>query len=213
MPPAKNSPSRSSHPTTFKEPAALKWLSSSLDTAQQALVELREHTGRDVSQGARELHKDLRAFISSARRDSGKLAKALQRDFAHAQKRLSSSFGGDFAVAATRKPCYQVSSRPQLRHHELHTPRAGSVPLSAQLASTAATGRPRSTSTARVFSSKRHRNAQQKAGSEGAQRRWSTPRGLGASMPAAQRALTTPYGRVPLAGRTIRDYKHGIHAA
>jgi len=33
-------------------------------------------------------------------------------------------------------------------------------------------------------------------GREGAQRRWSTPRGLGASMPAAQRALTTPYGRV-----------------
>src|ERR1035441_4671415 len=128
MPPAKNSTSRSSHPTTFKEPAALKWLSSSLDTAQQALVELREHTGRDVSQGARELHKELRAFISSARRDSGKLANGPPRDSAHAQKRLSCSFGGDFAVAATRKPCYQVSSRPQLRHHELHTPRAGSVP-------------------------------------------------------------------------------------
>src|ERR1039458_9251797 len=29
----------------------------------------------------------------------------------------------------------------------------------------------------------------------------------------AQRALTTPYGRVPLAGRTIRDYKRRIHAA
>ena len=42
MPPAKNSTSRSSHPGTFKEPAALKWLSSSLDTAQQALVELRQ---------------------------------------------------------------------------------------------------------------------------------------------------------------------------
>jgi len=41
MPPAKNPTSRSSHPGTFREPAALKWLSSSLDTAQQALVELR----------------------------------------------------------------------------------------------------------------------------------------------------------------------------
>ena len=86
MPPAKNSTSRSS---TFKEPAALKWLSSSLDTAQQALVELREDTGRDLSQGARDLHKDLRAFISSARRDAGKLAKALQRDFDQAQKQLA----------------------------------------------------------------------------------------------------------------------------
>jgi hypothetical protein len=93
MPPAKNSISRSSHPATFKEPAALKWLSSSLDTAQQALVELREDTGRDVSQGARDLHKDLRAFISSARRDTGKLAKALQRDFEHAQKQLAQRHG------------------------------------------------------------------------------------------------------------------------
>jgi hypothetical protein len=93
MPPAKNSTSRSSPPGTFKEPAALKWLSSSLDTAQQALVELREDTGRDVSQGARDLHKDLRAFISSARRDAGKLAKALQRDFDQAQKQLAQGTG------------------------------------------------------------------------------------------------------------------------
>ena len=93
MPPAKTSASRSSHPGTFKEPAALKWLSSSLDTAQQALVELREDTGRDVSQGARDLHKDLRAFISSARRDAGKLAKALQRDFDQAQKQLAQGTG------------------------------------------------------------------------------------------------------------------------
>ena len=90
MPPAKNSTSRSS---TFREPAALKWLSSSLDTAQQALVELREDTGRDLSQGARDLHKDLRAFISSARCDAEKLAKALQRDFDQAQKQLAQGTG------------------------------------------------------------------------------------------------------------------------
>src|SRR5664279_6461669 len=98
MPPAKNSTSRSS---TFKEPAALKWLSSSLDTAQQALVELREDTGRDVSQGARDLHKDLRAFISSARRDAGKLAKALQRDFDQAQKQLAQGTGSPGEARAT----------------------------------------------------------------------------------------------------------------
>ena len=101
MPPAKNSTSRSSHPGTFKEPAALKWLSSSLDTAQQALVELREDTGRDVSQGARDLHKDLRAFISSARRDTGKLAKALQRDFDQAQKQLAQGTGSPGEARAT----------------------------------------------------------------------------------------------------------------
>ena len=103
MPPAKNSTSRSS---TFKEPAALKWLSSSLDTAQQALVELREDTGRDVSQGARDLHKDLRAFISSARRDAGKLAKALQRDFDQAQKQLAQGTGtaGEARAKTTTEP-------------------------------------------------------------------------------------------------------------
>ena len=111
MPPAKNSTSRSSHPGTFKEPAALKWLSSSLDTAQQALVELREDTGRDVSQGARELHKDLRAFISSARRDTGKLAKALKRDFEHAQKQLAQGTGtaGESRAKTTTEP----ASRPK----------------------------------------------------------------------------------------------------
>jgi hypothetical protein len=108
MPPAKNSTSRSS---TFKEPAALKWLSSSLDTAQQALVELREDTGRDVSQGARDLHKDLRAFISSARRDAGKLAKALQRDFDQAQKQLAQGTGtaGESRAKTTTEP----ASRPK----------------------------------------------------------------------------------------------------
>ena len=92
MPPAKN-PSRSAQPSTYKEPAALKWLSSSLDAAEQALIQLREDAGRDVSQGARDLHKDLRAFISNARRDAGKLAKALARDFEHAQKQVAESAG------------------------------------------------------------------------------------------------------------------------
>jgi hypothetical protein len=106
MAPAKNSTSRSSHPGTFKEPAALKWLSSSLDTAQQALVELRQDTGRDLSQGARDLHKDLRAFISSARRDAGKLAKALQRDFDQAQKQLAQGTGiaGEARAKTTTEP-------------------------------------------------------------------------------------------------------------
>ena len=117
MPPAKNSTSRSS---TFKEPAALKWLSSSLDTAQQALVELREDTGRDVSQGARDLHKDLRAFISSARRDAGKLAKALQRDFDQAQKQLAQGTGtaGEARAKTTTEPASATQSggEAQARH-------------------------------------------------------------------------------------------------
>src|ERR1035441_8323478 len=105
MPPAKNT-SLSAHPSTFKEPAALKWLASSIDAAQQALVELRADAGRDVSQGARDLHKDLRAFISSARRDTGKLTKALQRDFDQAQKQLAQGTGtaGESRAKTTTEP-------------------------------------------------------------------------------------------------------------
>jgi hypothetical protein len=73
-------------------------------------VELREDTGRDVSQGARDLHKDLRAFISSARRDTGKLAKALQRDFEHAQKQLAQ--GTDTAGESRTKTTTEPASRP-----------------------------------------------------------------------------------------------------
>ena len=109
MPPAKNSSSLSSRPSTFREPAALKWLASSLDAAQQALVELRADAGRDLSQGARDLHKDLRAFISSARRDAGKLAKALQRDFEHAQKQLAQ--GAGTAAALTSRP--EAEAKPK----------------------------------------------------------------------------------------------------
>jgi len=98
MPPAENSPSRSLHAGAFKEPAALKWLSSSLDAAQLALVELRADAGRDLSHGARDLHKDLRTFITNARRDSARLAKALQRDFERAQQQLAQDPGSGRAA-------------------------------------------------------------------------------------------------------------------
>jgi hypothetical protein len=75
---------------SFKEPPALKRLHKSLDNANDALSELRVNTGREVSQSARDLYKDLRTFVSSARRHSGRLTTALQRDFDRAQKRMSS---------------------------------------------------------------------------------------------------------------------------
>ena len=155
MPPAKNSISRSSHPATFKEPAALKWLSSSLDTAQQALVELREDTGRDVSQGARELHKDLRAFISSARRDTGKLTKALQRDFEHAQKQLAQGTGtaGESRARTTTEP----ASRPAAKPKRVTAPGASNARAARSPEEKTATANPRTrtaaTPTARASSS------------------------------------------------------------
>ena len=88
----------------FKEPAALKRLNKSLDAAQEALAELRKDAGRDVGHSAQDLYKDLRRFVTSARRDSGKLAKALQRDFQQAQTRLTG------APAARSRP---AASRPR----------------------------------------------------------------------------------------------------
>ena len=85
----------------FTEPAALKRLNKSLDAAQEALAELRKDTGRDVGQGARDLYKDVRTFVTSARRDSGKLAKALQRDFQQAQKRVAGAPAARSRGAAT----------------------------------------------------------------------------------------------------------------
>lgn len=105
MPPAKKPTSPSTRPpAAFKEPAALKRLNKSLDSAQEALAELREHTGRDVSQGARDLYKDLRSFVSSARRDTGKLTKALQRDFERAQKQLAGGTADGGARPTTAAP-------------------------------------------------------------------------------------------------------------
>jgi DNA-binding transcriptional ArsR family regulator len=90
MPQAKKKPAPrpSRPPRAFREPAALSRVSRSIDAAQDALAQLRKDAGRDVSQGTRELYKDVRTFLSSAGRDTGRLAKALQRDFAQAQKRL-----------------------------------------------------------------------------------------------------------------------------
>ena len=111
MPAAKKpvSPSLLRSPVTFTEPAALKQLTTkSLEAAQEALAELRKGTGRDVGQGARELYSDLRTFVGSARRDTGKLAKALQRDFAQAQKQLAR---GTAAGSARSKPAGSRSSK------------------------------------------------------------------------------------------------------
>src|SRR5205085_11502914 len=56
--------------------------------------ELSKGSGRDVGKGAGDLYKDLRTFVSNARRDSGKLAKALQREFDQAQKQLAKAAAG-----------------------------------------------------------------------------------------------------------------------
>lgn len=91
MPQTKKATPSARRPQAFKEPPALKRLTKSLDTAQEALKELQASTRRDTGRGARDVYKDVRTFVSSARRDTGKLAKALAKDFEQAERRLSSS--------------------------------------------------------------------------------------------------------------------------
>jgi hypothetical protein len=98
----------------FKQPAALKRLNSSLDSAQKAITELREHAGRNAAQSTRDLHKGVGTFVSSARRDAGKLSKALTRDFEQAQKLLAkapSPRSRSKATSSARKTRQSASKR------------------------------------------------------------------------------------------------------
>lgn len=102
MPAAKRS-SRSARTSTFKEPPAFKRLTKSLDTAQEALAELSKSGGRHVGQSSGAIYKDLRTFVSNARRHSSRLGKALASDFEQAQKALAKSATGSSARRTSTK--------------------------------------------------------------------------------------------------------------
>ena len=87
----KSSRSSSSRASRFKEPAALKRLNTSLDSAQKAITELRNHAGRDAAQSTRTLYQGLGKFVKDARRDSGKFASSLKKDFEQAAKTAQSA--------------------------------------------------------------------------------------------------------------------------
>jgi hypothetical protein len=113
MPPARKSARSSSRArATFKEPAALKRLRTSLDTAQKALTDLREQAGRSAGQSTRDLHKGVGTFVSNARRDAGKLSNALAKDFEQAQKLLAKApAAASKATTSRRKPAAKRTSR------------------------------------------------------------------------------------------------------
>jgi DNA-binding transcriptional ArsR family regulator len=144
MPQAKKpAPRASRSPAAFREPAALRRLSRSLDAAQEALAELRKDAGRDVGHGARDLYKDLRTFLSSARRDTGRLAKALQRDFDQAQKRLGGP-GASTRPASASAPSRARGARSGAAARQprgARTPTRTGAPAPAHTGSAAA-GRP-----------------------------------------------------------------------
>lgn len=76
---------------TFKEPAALKRLSSSLDSAQKALTELRKHAGTSAGKGTKSLHGGLQKVVAGAKTDTRKLGTELKRDYEQAQKTVASA--------------------------------------------------------------------------------------------------------------------------
>ena len=87
MPQARRSTRSSSRRgASFKEPAALKRLNQSLDAAQKALTELRNHAGREAADSTKTLYKGLGKFVTDARRDTGKFTSALKKDFEQAAK-------------------------------------------------------------------------------------------------------------------------------
>lgn len=86
-----------------KEPPALRRLNKSLDSASDALAALRKDVGKDTSAGAKNLYRDVQRFVRDARRDGGKLGKALQKDAEQFQKRLASASKGTSRSGGGRK--------------------------------------------------------------------------------------------------------------
>jgi len=116
MPQARKSTRSSSRSSsTFKEPAALKRLNRSLDSAQKALQELRTHAGRSAPQQTRALHRGMGKFISDARRDTGKFMTALKRDFDQAQKAAKSATRTRTGTASSRRTTRRPAARRSTR--------------------------------------------------------------------------------------------------
>lgn len=99
----KSAPSSSRKSPSFKEPAALKRLNTSLESAQKSLAELRSHAGRDAAASTRALHKGVSKFLADARRDTGKFATALKRDFDQAQKAAKTTSRSRAGTTSTRR--------------------------------------------------------------------------------------------------------------
>ena len=99
----------------FKEPAALGRFNKSIQAAEKSLAELRQHAGRESGQASRALYKDLQTFVSSARRDGGKFAKELAKDFSQAQKQVASTAARrpSSARAGSRSTAKRSTAKPR----------------------------------------------------------------------------------------------------
>jgi predicted nucleic acid-binding Zn-ribbon protein len=130
MPPAKKSTAKKStakkstsgrrtttrKSSAIKEDARIKRLNKSLDSAQDALTALRKDLTKDVGSGARGLYKDLETFVKNARRDSGKLGKALQKDVERLQQQIEAATKGRKTTSsARRRPAKSTAKRGSTR--------------------------------------------------------------------------------------------------
>jgi hypothetical protein len=103
-------PAAKRRPASSKPPAAVRRLNRSLDAAQEALTHLRKDVGKDVSAGSTNLYNDVKRFVKDARRDSEKLANALQRDAEKAQARMRGRTQGK-ATSRKRAPARKAPAR------------------------------------------------------------------------------------------------------
>ena len=146
---------RSSRTPAFKEPAALKRLTKSLESAQDALADLRTDLGRDAGAATRDLQKQLRTAVTGSRRDIGKLVRALQRDFDTAQTKLTK--GGARATTRARSTGNRAAGKASAATRSATKRTASTGSATKRAASTrAASTRSRSTrsGTSRARSSK-----------------------------------------------------------
>jgi hypothetical protein len=90
---------RSRRSTSSSQKRTLDRFNKSLDAAQKALKDVRS----DVGTGAKDLYSNFSKSLTQARRDSGKLAKNLQRDVQTGAKRTASAARGRTAGGTSRR--------------------------------------------------------------------------------------------------------------
>ena len=159
MPQAKRS-ARTRVTSKFKQPPALKRLTTSLDAAQKALGELSKGSGREVSKGAKDIYADLRKFVADAGRESGKVGKALQREFDQAQKQLAKANKSTTSTRSTssRSTTKRAAAKPSTAKRSTASRSASSRSTTARSSSGGGTTRRASSggsSTKRSTSSRR----------------------------------------------------------
>jgi hypothetical protein len=85
-------------------------LNKALDSAQDALNALRKDLSKGAGSGAKGLYKDLEKRVRDVRRDTGKLGKALQKDFANIQKQLADA-AKQAGPSGKRKPASRSKAK------------------------------------------------------------------------------------------------------